>query len=404
MTVYNDYYSTYENSYAYAGGLAGYISGLKSSATDCSSNATVLSKGANSAYAGGLIGGSNGTIKNCHATGNASAICALTILDSYLANPTTTVGGLIGSQFDGSITDCYASGNVSTSVTYMSFCVIGGLVGNCDGNAKVSGCHASGMVSSEHRGYVTGGGLIGFSDSKTTVSDCYATGDVLANLEIDDAVSKVGGLIGESGGVVSRCYATNKVEGMGNGAGGLSAGETCVGGLIGMLYLSEATVENCYAIGDVRSRKHAGGLIGSTGDYSTVVTNCYSAGNVIGGAAVGGLVGKVDCYQSDPAVISNCFTLGDAETTSIHGDVGTVVGSQSHLEFAKLYYIDSQVLKIDGEVTDYRDEYAPGEGCTATQLSGASFYTGTLGWDSAVWDMSKLDAANGQFPTLGSVK
>jgi len=110
------------------GGLAGRSS---SNITNCYATGNV--SGSNTGPLGGLVGwnADKGSITNCYATGNVSGITSATtanfigglvglnsgaITNSYATGVTRGwhfVGGLVGHQFNGSIANCYAAGNVT---------------------------------------------------------------------------------------------------------------------------------------------------------------------------------------------------------------------------------------------------------------------------------------------------
>jgi hypothetical protein len=132
--------------------------------SNCYSKAIVV--GADSV--GGLVGSNyNGLIYNCYATGPVSG--------------NENIGGLAGYNF-GTITNCYSTGNVSGN-----FC-IGGLVG----------CNSYSVIHSYSSSAVTGnekiGGLVG--KNAGSVTNSYSTGAVSG----DD---NVGGLVGTGGGAIA---------------------------------------------------------------------------------------------------------------------------------------------------------------------------------------------------------
>jgi hypothetical protein len=212
----------------------------------------------------------------------------------------------------------------------------------------------------------------------------YIDGGEVRNLILDvgyvSGDYKVGGLVGENGGIVSHCYSTGTISGdfVGGLAGwnnngdisncyttGSVSGDIC-GGLVGKNWLGSVWdcrsnssvsgywtvgglvadndygyVQNCHSTGDVSGYDDVGGLLGhntgyvsncySTGDISGEldvgglmgevrygnVSNCYSIGSVTGGDYVGGLIG-VNCIS-----ISNCYSIGDVKGLVV---VGGLVG------------------------------------------------------------------------------
>ena len=186
-----------------------------------------------SGYAGGVAGDSWGTIENCSVSGSVSG--------------TTFAGGVVGSQWGGSITGCNSSATV--------------------------------------KGVIFAGGIAGETNSGASLTGCYATGNV--TLESNNSNSTyAGGVVGyNGGGTLTACYATGNVTGTGTGTG------SCyVGGVTGDN--ASGTLTACYhATGDVT------GASGSTGGvagrnfkglpYSGIITACYWNGTVTDGNGIG---------------------------------------------------------------------------------------------------------------------
>ena len=249
---------------------------------------------------GGLVGLIySGSISNCYATGDVSGY-------SY-------VGGLVGGNAGtgtGSISNCYATGDVTATGKGIGIFPVGGLVGLNSGS--ISDCHATGAVS----GTNSIGGLAGINDSTGSISNCYATGDV-------SGTNDAGGLVGLNSGSISDCHATGAVS-----------GTDSIGGLAGSNG-STGSISNCFATGDVCGTSangftsSVGGLVGSN---SGTISNCYAASVVSGtcadyytnGLNVGGLVGL------NSGSISYCHATGDVTSASktmlTYYPVGGLVG------------------------------------------------------------------------------
>ena len=263
---------------------------------------------------GGLVGWNNGgTVTQCYSTGAVSGVDRVgglvgsnsygTVTQCYGTGAvigTSYVGGLVGSN-NGAVTDCYSTGAVSGG----SF--VGGLAGE---NADfVTACYSRGAVCGN--GYYVGG-LVGWNWGSITTS--YSDGSVTGTMS-------VGGLVGNNNrsGSVTRCYSTGTVS------GGGSIWNGGVGGLVGE-NVPNALVSECYSTGAVSANEAVGGLVGSNGG---TVSRCYSIGPVTGsGQYIGGLLG----YPSAPGTIlmppmqypgnvSNSFwdTQTSAQTTSAGG-------------------------------------------------------------------------------------
>ena len=146
---------------------------------------------------GGLVGSNlSGTITNSYATGTVSE--------------SNWVGGLVGSNLNGTIRDSYATATVSGSDR------VGGLVAhNIGASAEITNSYAAGTVSgivSESSANI--GGLVGLNES--TIRNSYATGTV------SGSGNWRGGLVGQnSGGAISNSYATGTVPGSTDNVGGL---------------------------------------------------------------------------------------------------------------------------------------------------------------------------------------
>jgi hypothetical protein len=175
----------------------------------------------------------------------------------------TSVGGLVGRNIRGTLSNSYAIGNVSGDSS------VGALVGYNQGS--VSNCFAAGNVVA---GGVVGsvaavvggfgvGGLIGLSE-EGTVDSCSFTGSVTSYLSCVaewDFLAGVGGLVGVNYEVVSNSYSNANV-----------AGEYGVGGLVGRNLFSGTISNSCFN-GSVTGDSPVGGLVGS--NMGSTVGNSY---------------------------------------------------------------------------------------------------------------------------------
>jgi hypothetical protein len=219
---------------------------------------------------GGLVGLNNdGSISNCYSTG-------------CWACGYTGVGGLVGSN-GGSISDCYSTGWVGGQWG------VGGLAGGSGGS--ISNCYSTGIASvfyyDNDTPYLEGigvvGGLVGSGGGN--ISDCYSRCNVSSSFSTNHVgfySMSLGGLVGQfaNNSIISNCYSTGNV----NGGGGYSLR---LGGLVGFIDVG-GLVNNCYSTGAVSGDEYVGGLVGW--NHNTI-TNCYSTGTVSGSQKVGGLVG-----------------------------------------------------------------------------------------------------------------
>ncbi len=121
-------------------------------------------------------------------------------------------GGLAGENW-GEIRNCYTTGSISGTLE------VGGLVGHNEG--LITGCFSQAVV----RGHEQVGGLVGNSTSSGVLSDCYSVGPIAHGSYY------VGGLVGQNGGRIDRCYTDTRLYEPGNqwygGLVGGGSGEVC---------------------------------------------------------------------------------------------------------------------------------------------------------------------------------
>jgi uncharacterized membrane protein/N-acetylneuraminic acid mutarotase len=212
---------------------------------------------------GTISGESYGSISSSYSTGSVSGNA-----DMASFSPMTGVGGLVGYNEWGHVTDSYSSATV-TGGDY-----VGGLVGK-DQMGSVSCSYGTGSVS----GGSEVGGLVGSVEGGNIVWSC-STGSV------SGTGREVGGLVGSDyGGLITTSYSTGEVTG----------GE-CVGGLVGRTN-GGCKIVSSYSTGAVSGISDVGGLVGGTIRASWVISS-YSTGAVRGTVGVGGLAGRY--YIEDP--------------------------------------------------------------------------------------------------------
>lgn len=139
---------------------------------------------------GGVVGYSWGTIENCSVSGSVSG--------------TDCVGGVVGSQKAGSIIGC------STSATVKGTHYVGGVAGEKWGS--MTACYATGNVTLEIASQKNnfGSGVVGLNGGSRVLA-CYATGNVTSTGSSTGNVH-IGGLFGDSYTTVTACYWKNNQE------------------------------------------------------------------------------------------------------------------------------------------------------------------------------------------------
>lgn len=179
--------------YAYAGffgciGSGGSITRLRVEAAKMENTNSFLNS-----YTGMLAGENRGTITACSAAGEVKGTNtyeeSLEMRNAYGQN---YVGGLVGWNYSGSITACYATGNAT---------------GSCKGQ--------------NYTGGLVGWNLSGSDTSSGTITACYATGNVTGSS--NNGNNNAGGLVGSNSGSLLYC-ATPQSNAWGNSYGYTTTG------------------------------------------------------------------------------------------------------------------------------------------------------------------------------------
>ena len=242
------------------------------------------------------------------------------------------------------------------------------------------------------------GGLVGYNNISSTVSNSYSTGSVSGN-------TSVGGLAGRNynGSIIEYCYSTGSVSSSGSG-------NTFVGGLVGYIWASSATVSNSYSTCSVvsSSGSRVGGLVGYNSSQG-IVSNCYSTGSVIGNDFVGGLVG--DNFGTE---VSNSFWDTETSGQSISdGGIGkTTAEMKTQSTFTSASWNFTTVWQMIG--TNYPDLLSNSNPVLPVKLSSftASCLNGTvtLNWtteseiNNSGFDIERKRTENVNWMKIGFVE
>jgi hypothetical protein len=289
-------------------------------------------------------------------------------LDDYgIVCTSNFVGGLVGKNGYGIITNCHISGGPVSGVG-----ACGGLAG--DNSGYIGNSSASCNVISSG---ASNGGLIGSCSASSSAPDY---GD-------DDLNSYI----------VYKCYSSGNVTSTTNGNNG---------GLIGRAYASKSiNIAYSYATGNVqgdspRTNTGNGGFVGYAGGQATYlkIYNCYSTGNVIRNSGststytcFGGFVGYHYC-----GVIQYCYSTGsvtyaDATNPTSNGFCGTKGTSSAY------------------NSNDFWDVTTSGQSNTAGNAIGKSTANmktsstfSNAGWDvtGTIWKIDETENINNGYPFL----
>ncbi|MGD0572270.1 MAG: GLUG motif-containing protein [Sedimentisphaerales bacterium] len=210
-----------------------------------------------------INGGSNSYLGLFGQINSSGSVKNLGLEYFVVVSSSSYVGGLVGWNYSGSISNCYSTGTVSG--TYF----VGSLVGYND--SSISYCYSTGAVSGDSNAYSVGG-LVGESGGGS-ISNCYSTGTVSGGSKS----YYVGGLVGQNGGgsSISNCYSTGTVS-----------GSNYVSGLVGMNY---GSISVCYSTGAVSGFYRVGGLVGwsFSGSISSSFWDTNTSGQTISSGGTG---------------------------------------------------------------------------------------------------------------------
>ena len=299
------------------------ISDIDASASQTeNSGAGFVPIGNGTAYFIGKFHGAGHVIKNLYINRSAADIVGLfgyirsAIIDSFgVLNANITGGsctGCIVGANDGTITDCYATGNVAADSNGYA----GGITGGNGG--RIINCYATGSVTGN---YGKTGGLVGSNSGM--IANCYATGNITGNH------SCVGGFAGASVGTIANCYASGNVTG----------NNSCIGGFVGENY-DGATTRNCYAVGNVTgSGNDVGGVAGLNTDS---ISNCYWDTQVTGQAS--------GCGDNESMFSGSGLTTTQMkQSSSFNGwDFTTVWSINSNINNGYPYLASNRATSVEG--------------------------------------------------------
>lgn len=310
-------------------------------------------------YTGGISGYAySSNFINCFNSQEISSkVNSSTFEDCY-------IGGIVGyASFSSSFTNCFntssiygeAFSNSNTSYSnpinnvYCAICFVGGISGFITDSVKIINCYNTGFVkgvtSSFGSMYCSDtrvGGVVGEANRASYIYNCNNTGSIITTCN-DGNNCYIGGIVG-CASYISILESENKgvVSGSLTNINGNSGGLPCyVGGILGYVHNSLATIKNCNnkgALSSISSKKNCcvGGILGNA-DYSAsaILLNCYNTSNInctaypspfmtIVGAA-GGLVGFISS-NSDYIKITNSYNLGNITCNAPSIVCGGIIG------------------------------------------------------------------------------
>jgi len=276
------------------------------------------------------------------------------ILDNADITGEDRVGAIVGNNNQTSIINVHTGGEVYANGNWA-----GGIAGWNDGSIQESSSSAT----------VTGnnsvGGIAGFTFDDSILLECVFSGELTGNMY-------VGGLVGFARfSDIDDSYVTGEVS-----------GSKHVGGALGRSWNSH--LKNSFATGDVLGvDEDTGGLVGELISNSSI-EDCFARGNVSGNDNVGGLVGLMTASS-----ITNAYATG---SVSAYEASGGLVGQHNSGDVVNSYW--------DTETSD-QDSSAAGEGRTTEEMTFPYADNTYEGWDfEDIWNADEAHDANDGYPYL----
>ena len=222
-------------------------------------------------------------------------------------------GAFAASMRSGTITNCYSTGTVVSTIA-------GGIISYVEGTSSITNCWSScNVTGSDDKG---SGGIVGYIDGiNNTISNCYTTGDITGWYN----AGGIAGLMANT--TMKNCYSTGDID-AGTGFNG--------GGLVGN-FVGPGTVENCYATGAVSGAGYVGGLAGAAGDSngsrSIIIRNSAALNSSVTATSSTTFIGRVTAIRDNNTGITMSGNIAFAGmTVTANGVAKTIVNDANGVD------------------------------------------------------------------------
>ena len=167
-----------------------------------------------------------------------------------------TVGGIAGSNA-GRMESCTFNGHVTGNQSVgglVGINAVGGVIENCQSEGVISGIHFTGGIAGENRGVIRDSrnlAVVNTTAQQNEVSLSDITLDALMNTEDSHTVTDIGGIAGNSTGVIRGCSNRGNIgyQHMGYNIGGIAGSQS-------------GYIVDCVNHGEILGRKEVGGIVG----------------------------------------------------------------------------------------------------------------------------------------------
>ena len=353
----------------------------------CYNKGTIMNNNPKQAYAGGIA---------AYYKVNPSAALPMVIANCHnegeIINPYNYSGGILGYMYGyTTISDCYNTAPVSAVIG------AGGIVGNFSNNtSKIERCYNTGAITcSDSRA----GGIAGQATSTGAITECFNVGDIVnaaASVTVNATTKQAtkgygtGGLVGEGGGTMTRCYNLGSVKGLAN-----------VGGLIGRPTKNNTIVATSYNAGEIQAPADTcGSLIGI--DFAHAGRNWDPAKNSI-----------TDChYLKVDTLVLNTQGTANTQAELIALNLGTEWTSGIAYTYPMLKALQNDAARL------FAAQVVPNPAHFSNGLITGSFFVGVpegVSWTPSIGNLTlngnkfvwSSEAYNGSFTltaTCGAFK
>ncbi len=219
------------------------------------------------------------------------------------------VGGIISTVYGKTtINECYNQGDLGSFDTLY----VAGIIARINTlpdirtakNVEINNSYNKGNLKTQRRA----GGILAFCSSGTlTINNSYNSGEIqVANA---DATSYLGGIVGRTQQPIEKCIISNSYN-ISNIYAEKQNKNIATGGILGGNTSDNATIINCYNIGNLNGDSTAGivGLSAGTADENSYmqIINSYNSGTIVGRKYAGGIARESSYTKID---VKNAYYL-----------------------------------------------------------------------------------------------
>jgi hypothetical protein len=274
------------------------------------------------------------------------------------------VGGIVGVNYKGTITNTYFTGTMNSTGPYL-----GGIAGNNEYGTIINS-YNNGVINSTSS-FV--GGIVG-NNSNGTITNSYNLGSV------NNTSQYTGGIAGDnSSATISNSY----------NIGAINSLDDFIGGIVGRNN-SYSKIINSYNTGIINSSTgyHVGGI---SGYNHGEIENTYNMGTINGGYYTGGIIGYIQ--NGEYGKLKNSYNIGLVNSTSVFGGAIGMIGDNVDIAIQNIYWD-----LATSQSNCYKDVngYDSNSYCIFTQNisdyyggDGIPFKLEGLNWSTDVWQANE---------------